>query len=164
MIENKDNNEKSQRKPNVKMTWTGSKVGLTELLFALHYQGAFNNGAADLKEVAEYLEYVFENPNCPEISQLKNKLSYCSEFQFDVIILALVLKLDMKNYKVGIDNLLSVEEIKKGFWSKKEVFSLQTFVSLLIATLKTQIKNFNLYKKVEAFELELQDYVNSKNK
>lgn len=60
MFDNKDTKEKSQHKPNVKMTWTGSKVGLTELLFALHYQGTFNNGAADLKEIAEYLEYVFE--------------------------------------------------------------------------------------------------------
>ncbi len=60
MIDNKDNVEKSQRKPNVKLTWTSSKVALTELLYALHSEGVFNNGAADLKEIAEYLEYVFE--------------------------------------------------------------------------------------------------------
>ena len=47
MIENKGTNEKSQRQPNIKMMWTGSKVALTELLFALHTEGAFNNGAAD---------------------------------------------------------------------------------------------------------------------
>ena len=60
MIDNKDNVEKSQRKPNVKLAWTSSKVALTELLYALHSEGVFNNGAADLKDIAEYLEHVFE--------------------------------------------------------------------------------------------------------
>lgn len=58
--ENKENTEKSQRKPNVKMTWTGSKVALVELMYALHTEGVFNNGAADLKEIAEYFEHIFE--------------------------------------------------------------------------------------------------------
>lgn len=60
MIENKDNNEKSQHKPNVKITWTAPKVSLTELLYALHSQGVFNNGAVDLKDIAEYFEHTFE--------------------------------------------------------------------------------------------------------
>jgi hypothetical protein len=60
MIDNKDNSEKSQRKPNTKMIWTAPKVSLIELLYALHSEGVFNNGAADLKEIAEYLEYIFE--------------------------------------------------------------------------------------------------------
>lgn len=60
MIDNKDNVEKSQRKPNVKLAWTSSKVALTELLYALHSEGVFNNGAADLKDIAEYFEYVFD--------------------------------------------------------------------------------------------------------
>lgn len=60
MIENKDTSEKSQRKPNSKLMWTGSKVALTELLYALHSEGVFNNGTADLKDIAEYFEYVFE--------------------------------------------------------------------------------------------------------
>ena len=60
MIDNKDNVEKSQRKPNVKMAWTGSKVSLTELLYALHSEGVFNNGVADLKDIAEYFEHIFE--------------------------------------------------------------------------------------------------------
>lgn len=60
MLENREISEKSQRKPNVKMTWTNSKVALTELLYALHSEGVFNNGAADLKDIAEYFEYVFE--------------------------------------------------------------------------------------------------------
>ena len=60
MIENKGTNEKTQRQPNMKMMWTGSKVALTELIFALHTEGAFNNGAADLKDIAEYFEHIFE--------------------------------------------------------------------------------------------------------
>lgn len=60
MIENKDNGEKSQRKPNLKMIWTSSKVALIELVYAFHTEGVFNNGAADLKDIAEYFEYIFE--------------------------------------------------------------------------------------------------------
>lgn len=60
MIENKDNSEKTQRKPNIKLMWTGSKVALTELLYALHSEGVFNNGAVDLKDIAEYFEHIFE--------------------------------------------------------------------------------------------------------
>lgn len=53
MIENKDDREKSQRKPNIKLMWTGSKVALTELIYALHSEGVFNNGAVDLKDIVE---------------------------------------------------------------------------------------------------------------
>lgn len=59
-IENKDDKVKSQHKPNVKITWTAPKVSLTELLYALHSQGVFNNGAIDLKDIAEYFEHVFD--------------------------------------------------------------------------------------------------------
>lgn len=60
MLENNENSEKSQRKPNIKLTWTGSKVALIELIYALHTEGVFNNGAADLKDIAEYFEHTFE--------------------------------------------------------------------------------------------------------
>ena len=60
MLDNNEYSEKSQRKPNVKMTWTGSKVALVELMYALQTEGVFNNGAADLKEIAEYFEHIFE--------------------------------------------------------------------------------------------------------
>lgn len=60
MLNHKDFNDKSQRKPNVKMIWTSSKVALIELLYALHSEGVFNNGAADLKDIADYFEHVFE--------------------------------------------------------------------------------------------------------
>ncbi|GGC90915.1 hypothetical protein GCM10011508_17620 [Flavobacterium lutivivi] len=60
IMENKDPKEKSQVQPKVKQTWTGSKVALIELLYALHTEGVFNNGASDLKDIAEYLEVVFD--------------------------------------------------------------------------------------------------------
>jgi hypothetical protein len=62
-IENKDNNSnnnKSQVNPKVRQTWTSSKVALIKLLYALHSQGVFNNGASDLKDIASYLENVFD--------------------------------------------------------------------------------------------------------
>lgn len=60
MIENKDLGDKSQRKPNIKLMWTGSKVALIELMYALHTEGVFNNGAADLKDIADYFEHTFD--------------------------------------------------------------------------------------------------------
>ena len=60
MIENKDFGDKSQRKPNTKLMWTSSKVALIELIYALHTEGVLNNGAADLKDIAEYFEHIFE--------------------------------------------------------------------------------------------------------
>lgn len=59
-IDNKDLGEKTQRKPNIKVAWTGSKVALTELIYALHSEGVLNNGAADLKSIAEYFEHTFD--------------------------------------------------------------------------------------------------------
>lgn len=59
VLENKDPKEKSQVNPKVKQSWTGSKVALIELLYALHTEGVFNNGTSDLKDIAEYFENVF---------------------------------------------------------------------------------------------------------
>ena len=42
-----------------RLTWTGSKAGLVELIYALHTEGVFNNGVSDLKEVALFLESIF---------------------------------------------------------------------------------------------------------
>ena len=59
IMENRDPKEKSQVNSKVKQNWTGSKVALIELLYALHTEGVFNNGASDLKDIAEYFENVF---------------------------------------------------------------------------------------------------------
>lgn len=51
--------EKSQREPKGKMVWTGSKVSLTEILYAFQSKGVFNNGTAELKDIANYFEQIF---------------------------------------------------------------------------------------------------------
>lgn len=45
--------------PSIKLSWTDSKVSLTELVYALYHQGCFNNGKADVKEIAAYFELMF---------------------------------------------------------------------------------------------------------
>jgi len=46
--------------PKFKLSWTGSKAALIELLYGLHSVSAFNNGKAEIKHIATYLEAVFD--------------------------------------------------------------------------------------------------------
>lgn len=46
----------SGRKPVAGATWTGSKVALVELVYALHAQGVFNNGNLALKDIVGIFE------------------------------------------------------------------------------------------------------------
>jgi len=41
------------------LKWTGSKAGLTELIYALHEQKVFNNGNTDLKDIAAFFKEAF---------------------------------------------------------------------------------------------------------
>jgi hypothetical protein len=41
------------------LKWTGSKVELIELIYALHTEGVFNNGDSGLKEVTTFFETAF---------------------------------------------------------------------------------------------------------
>ena len=43
-----------------KQKWTGSKVELIEIIYALHTEGVFNNGKSSLKEVVSYFESAFD--------------------------------------------------------------------------------------------------------
>lgn len=45
--------------PKVKLTWTGSKTDLIELIYALDTEGCFNNGKVPLIQIAAYFESVF---------------------------------------------------------------------------------------------------------
>ena len=45
--------------PKTKLTWTGSKVALIELMYALNITGSINNGKSDLKRMTLYAETVF---------------------------------------------------------------------------------------------------------
>lgn len=49
--------EKSQSKST--LHWTSSKVALIELIYALHSQGVFDNGNADIKVIAKTFEIMF---------------------------------------------------------------------------------------------------------
>lgn len=40
--------------------WTGSKVALVELIYALHTEGVFNHGTSELKEVITFFEATFD--------------------------------------------------------------------------------------------------------
>jgi len=42
-----------------KQKWTGSKVELVELIYALHSEGVFNNGISSLNEITAFFESVF---------------------------------------------------------------------------------------------------------
>ncbi|HEY0092503.1 MAG TPA: RteC domain-containing protein, partial [Flavobacterium sp.] len=42
------------------LKWTGSKVGIVELVYALHTQEVFNNGACDLKDIMAFFSKSFD--------------------------------------------------------------------------------------------------------
>ena len=43
----------------ISLQWTSTKTALTELIYALHYNKAINNGNTDIKEIATVLQKVF---------------------------------------------------------------------------------------------------------
>lgn len=45
--------------PKIKLTWTGSKTDLIELIYSLDTEGCFNNGKIPLTQIAAYFESVF---------------------------------------------------------------------------------------------------------
>lgn len=42
------------------LKWTASKVGIVELIYALHTEGVFNHGAVDIREVVQGFSRAFE--------------------------------------------------------------------------------------------------------
>lgn len=58
-IENQNNSTNHEQRNNPKCTWTDSKTYLVELIYALHAIGAFENGKADIKEIATTFQKVF---------------------------------------------------------------------------------------------------------
>lgn len=59
-LANLDNDIAVQNVPENKMKWTGSKVALVELIYALHAESVLSNGKAELKETAAYFEKMFD--------------------------------------------------------------------------------------------------------
>ena len=54
-------NKNTPRKPSngSELNWTASKTALTELIYALHSQGVFENGNADIRLIAQKFESIF---------------------------------------------------------------------------------------------------------
>lgn len=50
----------NNQNPQVPFKWTGSKVGIIELIYALHTEGVFNNGGADLQTTIRFFEKAFD--------------------------------------------------------------------------------------------------------
>jgi hypothetical protein len=71
-----------------KLQWTSTKVALTELVYALHFSGAINNGQADIKEIATTLQKAlnFELGDYYrtylEIQTRKNKAKFLEELSY----------------------------------------------------------------------------------
>ncbi|MBP7954430.1 MAG: RteC domain-containing protein [Parabacteroides sp.] len=53
------NNKQKNTSESYPLNWTGNKVALTELIYALHSQGVFDNGNADIKLIARTFELAF---------------------------------------------------------------------------------------------------------
>jgi hypothetical protein len=45
--------------PKVRLTWTGNKIDLVELIYAWETAGCFNHGHVTIKEIVDYIEIVF---------------------------------------------------------------------------------------------------------
>jgi hypothetical protein len=43
-----------------KYAWTDSKISLVELVYAIHACGCINNGSVDIKEIALFIEFIFD--------------------------------------------------------------------------------------------------------
>jgi len=59
LLDNKNQKNHIHQNSPTRLTWTSSKVALIELLYALQTEGVFNNGTADLKEIVENFEKIF---------------------------------------------------------------------------------------------------------
>ncbi len=58
-LERKDGAGKTLSVLKDRMQWNDSKVGLTELVYALHASGCFNKGNAELKDIAVFFQIAF---------------------------------------------------------------------------------------------------------
>ncbi len=58
-LEDQLNNNHKKTFNNSSLNWTGGKTVLTELIYALHSQGIFNNGNADIKPIVKVFESTF---------------------------------------------------------------------------------------------------------
>lgn len=58
-LDRKETNMITHDAPKVKLFWTESKTALIELIYALHAEGAIDSGKADIKDIADMFEHLF---------------------------------------------------------------------------------------------------------
>lgn len=84
------------------LKWTANKTALTELIYALYSQNVFNNGNADIKEIAKTFESIF-NVDLGDFyhtfMELKSRKINRTKF-IDSLRDALIRKMDEKDEKV----------------------------------------------------------------
>lgn len=59
-LDRKEPNDKLQTVQHFDLKWTASKVALIEILYSFHSAGVFNNGKAELKEIASFFENIMD--------------------------------------------------------------------------------------------------------
>jgi hypothetical protein len=93
-----NNNNQKRVSNNSSLNWTGSKTALTELIYALHSKGVFDNGNADIKVIAKTFELAF-NINLSDFYhtylELKSRKMNRTKF-LDSLRDALICKMDEK--------------------------------------------------------------------
>jgi hypothetical protein len=60
LLKNPIPNKESDQKDKLPLTWTASKAGLVELIYALQSGAVYNNGNAGIREIAEHFEKLFK--------------------------------------------------------------------------------------------------------
>lgn len=59
-LEELDRNFTTKYNPtNNKITWTGTKIKMAEMIYGLHYKKMLNNGNVDIKEIARGFSIAF---------------------------------------------------------------------------------------------------------
>lgn len=62
--------------PLPRLQWTGTKIALVELIYALHASGSVNNGDIEIKELAQFFENIFQfelGEFYRDFTQIKNR-------------------------------------------------------------------------------------------
>lgn len=68
---------------NQDLHWTASKVDLIEVIYALHYSGAINNGSSNIIDIVSLFEQIFNKKleNCyKKISEIKGRKGRVTKF------------------------------------------------------------------------------------
>ncbi|UJH92728.1 RteC domain-containing protein [Antarcticibacterium sp. 1MA-6-2] len=81
------------------LNWTAAKVDLIEIIYALHFSGAINNGSANIIDIVALFEVIFKQKlgNCyKKLTEIKGRKGRITKF-LDEITLAFEQKVDREN-------------------------------------------------------------------